>query len=91
MHLKFLARWMNHLTSLEIGRGRALTDCILGKCNCCCILYKATTVAGNTNFYKRNEWACDGDLDSTFHTYGNYKYRVVHALTDFLKSIVHTC
>ena len=48
---------------------RVFAGCILEECNCCCILWKVTAVVGNITFYKYNEWACDGDLDNTFHTW----------------------
>ena len=40
MRLKFLTRWIEHLTSQEVGGRESFvsTSCILGECNCCCIL-----------------------------------------------------
>ena len=56
------------LTSQEVGGRGAFVGCILEECNCCCSLEKVTAVVGNITFYRGNEWACDGDSDSTFHT-----------------------
>ena len=38
MHLKFLTRYIKHLTRQEVGGRGAFGGCILEECNCCCIL-----------------------------------------------------
>ena len=38
MHLKFLTRYIKHLTRQEVGGKGAFAGCILEECNCCCIL-----------------------------------------------------
>ena len=70
MRLKFLTRYIKHLTSQEVGGRGTFAGCIiLEECTCCCVLQKVTSIVGTITFYKGNEWPCDSDSDSTFHTW----------------------
>ena len=51
-------------------KGRGLfAGCILGSVMVVVFCKKITAFVGNITFYKGNEWACDGDSDSTIHTW----------------------
>ena len=70
MHLKFLTRYVKHLTSQEVGGRGTFAGCILEECNLVTVVVfckKVTSVVGKITFSNGNEWPCDSDSDSTFH------------------------
>ena len=85
MYLEFLTRWIKHLTAGKLGVGDIYKVAYRGSVM---VTVKSYCSCGKYYFFKQNEWACDGDSESTFHTY-DYSYRVVHVLTAFPQSIIH--